>query len=126
MSRSFMHVVVLPCCCCSPLLMVSYAPLFPPFCSQGKKGRCLETCLFEKQMFLLARSSHTLWYPWQEVYLVAQKVNASGISALWVSEHVLSGAQTLPQTSQVCMSLQLCFLLLVGLDVQREQMLDVI
>lgn len=26
------------------------------------------------------------------------------------------GAQTLPQTSQVSMSLQLCFLLLIGVD----------
>jgi len=60
------------------------------------------------------------------VHLFAQKVNASGISALWVSEDVLSEAQSLPQTSQVWMGLQLNFLLLVGLDVGREQMLDVI
>lgn len=44
----------------------------------------------------------------------------------WMSEHVLLGAQALPQTSQVCMSLQLFFLLLVGLGIRGEQMLDAI
>lgn len=40
------------------------APLLPPFCNQGRKGECLEACLFAKQMLQLARSSCVLSDPW--------------------------------------------------------------
>lgn len=54
---------------CALLLLLPFpdgvlAPLLPPFCSQGRKGECLEACLLAKQTLQLAGSSGVLSDPW--------------------------------------------------------------